>query len=104
MADNILYKCSMLHDNGIQYNTDRQAILACIDYDSFQRFRGCVVASQLTVAPSSSASSWVLSSVARSKFFRESCTSAAFLSFFSSEGSAAFFGGEIYRKRSYKYS
>ena len=65
-------------------------------HDSFQRLRGCVVASQFTVAPKSSASSVVLSSVASKRFLRDSCTSAAFLSFFSRDGSAAFFGGEIW--------
>lgn len=95
IVESNLYKHSMLHDSIIPYNTNKQVMPVCIDYDSFQRFRGCVVASQFTVAPSSSASSWVLSSVARSRFFRESCTSAAFLSFFSKEGSAAFFGGDI---------
>ena len=65
------------------------------NYVSFQRFRGCVVASQLTVAPNISASSAVLSSVAVSRFFSDSCTSAAFSSFFSKEGNAAFFCGDI---------
>lgn len=68
-------------------------------YDSFQRLRGCVAASQFTVAPSSSASSVVLSSVASSRFFKDSCTRAAFLSFFSSDGNAAFLGGDIYIAR-----
>ena len=55
-----------------------------------------MVDSQLTVAPKISASSVMLSSVARSKFFRESWTSEAFWSFFSREGRAAFLGGAIW--------
>ncbi len=70
--------------------------IATASYESFQRFLGCVVASQFTAAPKISASSAVLSSVAVSKFFSDSCTSAAFSSFFSRDGSAAFFCGDIW--------
>lgn len=66
----------------------------------FHRFRGWVVASQFTTAPNNSPSSWsVLSSVASRRFFNDSCTRLAVFSFFSNEGSAAFFGGDACIKR-----
>lgn len=62
----------------------------------FHFFRGCLVASQFTTPPNSSPSfASASTSVASSKLFKDSWTSAAFSSFFSNEGSACFFGGGI---------
>jgi len=62
---------------------------------TFHLFLGCTPISQFTTCPSNSASSWFMfSSVAINKFFNDSCTKAAVLSFFSKDGRAAFLGGD----------